>query len=597
MRLLQKLSLKSLVAVFSLALLIPSLVAIWIFYQNASDTTTALSLDYSQQMIDRVSKDIDSYISDKKRQLLPLLTQEKTLIFLACDADTLTYDRFVRYVDLHKVLTQSTMAHWPDISVLSVVSSDGFACSTGSFLPARESARLYYPVLRDQPGHFMPMEVRRVADTPVITFAQAFQFSRTSPYPPPPPSILIVDFNLREFARHIPDGQDNTGFVWLVSQDGQILYHPDSARVGTFIEPDAFAATSAHYTTEKRDGEWIMICKQTHPEYGWTYVSEMTISSASNEVVRLQQLMIFLLLPCLLLAFFSSTIFKYLLTRPLYQLLRVMKNVEQGGLSAEVPQGWKHEYGKLFGGLRSMLTEIQHLMTQNELAKIREKEMELMLKQATLNFMQATINPHFLYNTLELINAHSIVERCPNVGRMTRSLAKFFRYSISSVGKDVSLYEELEHTLTYLEIQKERHQALEIHVDLDPDVCKRVGAVRLMLQPIVENAFRHGYDAHLLSPTFIGITGVSAPQAFEVYIEDNGHGMTPEQMTQYNDSFAKDIESDLLPNTVWFNSAKHIGMWNVHYRLWLMFHNGYDLHIVRSSREGTIIRIRLPWLP
>jgi two-component system sensor histidine kinase YesM len=241
-----------------------------------------------------------------------------------------------------------------------------------------------------------------------------------------------------------------------------------------------------------------------------------------------------------------------------------------------------------------MFWEIKRLLNENHMTRLREKELELKHRDSLLSALQSRINPHFLYNTLEIINAYAIIAQVRPISRMTLHLSNLFRYSVSNPGQVVSLREELNHIMNYMQIQEQRYENLQFEMNVDSEMLDKVYLFRLIVQPLVENAFQHAYEQHGITPSKIKITGVAEANVFSLYIEDEGKGMPPELAQKYNDAFETIKESKMLQSG--FSPFQRIGLWNVHTRLCLAFGDPYGIRIARTSEDGSIFRIILPYM-
>lgn len=181
------------------------------------------------------------------------------------------------------------------------------------------------------------------------------------------------------------------------------------------------------------------------------------------------------------------------------------------------------------------------------------------------------------------------------ISRMTRALAHMFRYNIGHAGSVVPLREEMTHVQYYLDLQSARFRKLRIDMDVNERDLDRVNAVRLTLQPIVENVFIHGYRGK--KPSYLGISSRAEAGYYAIVIRDKGVGMTAQTLRQIRRILqsGKKPEGGTLRNEG-DETTSGIGLLNVHQRLQLTFGDEYGLYLVESvPSEGTIFEIRLPY--
>jgi two-component system sensor histidine kinase YesM len=176
---------------------------------------------------------------------------------------------------------------------------------------------------------------------------------------------------------------------------------------------------------------------------------------------------------------------------------------------------------------------------------------------------------------------------------MATSLADIFRYSIGNPNVAVTLTEEINHISTYFSIQKERYRYLYIDIQLNDVMLHKVRAIRLMIQPMVENVFIHGYEKHKIKPEYIGIKDEIHDDFYMLRVIDKGKGMTSDLMEKYNRHFLGEFIAPTDEDVQ--QSFQTIGLLNVHHRLRLTFGSPYGLYIEQSDTKGTIIAIKLPY--
>jgi len=267
----------------------------------------------------------------------------------------------------------------------------------------------------------------------------------------------------------------------------------------------------------------------------------------------------------------------------------LMKLAEAGDLSVQAPDRREDEIGQLNRSFNRMVAEIRRLIEVVHTSEIKEKELQIRQRDAVMLAMQSQINPHFLYNTLEVINAYALVEGVAPISNMAAALADLFRYSLGNPKEIVPLREEIDHLRSYFDIQKERHRSLEIEIGLKDLDKHRVQAVRLIVQPLVENAFKHGYERHKKKPSYIGVLGEARTEGYAVRVVDCGGGMPGEWMERYNKTF-RSPEWEAREA-----GQERIGLHNVHQRVRLVFGYPFGLSIVRSDESGTIVELLLPY--
>jgi two-component system sensor histidine kinase YesM len=213
----------------------------------------------------------------------------------------------------------------------------------------------------------------------------------------------------------------------------------------------------------------------------------------------------------------------------------------------------------------------------------RLKELDLKLKA-----LQSQINPHFLYNTLESINCLAQIKNENEISEMIRDLARMFRYT-GSGGTDATLEDEVTHVKDYIFLQAFRYEdkfSMEYNI---PDELLKVKAVKLMLQPLVENAIHHGIEK-IPGKGHIRINANLDGRSVIIEVRDNGIGIEMEKLGEIN----KKLDSTLTDLSILDERQSSIGIYNIHLRIKLLCGAVYGIRLGSVSGGGTSVIIRLP---
>ncbi len=276
------------------------------------------------------------------------------------------------------------------------------------------------------------------------------------------------------------------------------------------------------------------------------------------------------------------------ITRPVLELSRVTERVAGGDLSVRANLNTGAELGVLSRSLDEMIDRINTLITQ-----VRTEQENLRI--AELELLQAQINPHFLYNTLDTIIWLAEAGDQSKVVSMVGSLSEFFRASLGQ-GKDiVTIADEMKHVSSYLKIQQVRYQdILTYSIDVPQEIYGSL-IPKITLQPLVENALYHGIK-NKRGGGSITITGKIESGCIYLYIEDNGIGMTEERLEQINRKKnageKTENEADAGGNR---EEAEIFGLYNVNERIRLKFGQRYGIHIDSEYGKGTVVTVLLPY--
>ena len=264
------------------------------------------------------------------------------------------------------------------------------------------------------------------------------------------------------------------------------------------------------------------------------------------------------------------------ITMPITRISRVTNQVAKGNLSVRAAAESGAEARMLSDSLNAMIDKINELLDQVTTEQIR-------LRKAEFELLQAQINPHFLYNTLDTIVWLAEAGDQKRVVSMVGNLSDFFRTSLNQ-GKDIiSIREELAHIRSYLEIQQVRYQDILRYEITVPEDLYEYKIPKITIQPLVENALYHGIKNKRGQGT-ITVTGKSKENGFVLYVRDNGIGMTQERLNEVRAGIQK----------LSYTGKEIYGLYNVNERIRLNFGETYGISIESTYGEGTCVSISLP---
>ena len=270
-------------------------------------------------------------------------------------------------------------------------------------------------------------------------------------------------------------------------------------------------------------------------------------------------------------------------TRRIDRLIQGVREFERGNLAVRVPGESGDEIGELTGDLNRMASRITSLLEERYALGQEMKNLEM-------KALQAQINPHFLYNTLDLVNCLSIRAGAPTIGAAVEALSRFYRLSLSGGAETVSVQQELEHVQTYVRIQNMRFDDGIVLVTEVPGEVRALLLPKIVLQPLVENAILHGIRERETGRGTVTLRGRTvaggpepAPEVLELVIEDDGVGMA-----------ARRVEELLLGERT--DEGHGYGLRNIDRRLKVKYGEAYGLSFRSEPGRGTSVTIRMPAL-
>jgi two-component system sensor histidine kinase YesM len=312
----------------------------------------------------------------------------------------------------------------------------------------------------------------------------------------------------------------------------------------------------------------------------WNYITITDINVLTADAKKRNMGIMWIGLFGFIFALFMSLLFSKRIVVPIKYLHKSMKEIQKNGFRSEIPVIGSDEIAQLSKTFNLMVTQVRELINNVYIAGIKEQE-------ANLNALQAQINPHFLYNTLDTINAMAMVEGKDNISKMIIALGEMFKYTIRQNDQLATIAEEMIHLLHYISIQKNRYGDRILFILDIPDQIKYHHIIRLCLQPLVENAVFHGLE-HLPSGGIVTIQGGLEQDAVRIFIKDNGVGIEPAKLKSIQTKLQfKGFEEEA-------GMRRSIGLFNVNERLQLYFGDSFGLLIDSTKGEGTTVTLKIP---
>lgn len=370
-----------------------------------------------------------------------------------------------------------------------------------------------------------------------------------------------------------------SGYFTLYDKKGNELFHDDGAaeRPAIPLRKEVFSGLNGSYQEETENGIRLVVYDSIE-NTGWVIVGQVPLQELMAPVYQLGEVFFAAILLTLL---FLGVLYYYLsrrLTKPITELKDKMLLAEQGDLDATVAVITNDEISILQRQYNQMLMRIKALMEEN-------KEEQRNMQKAELKALQAQINPHFLYNTLELVIWLAASEENDQVIDVVDKLAVFFKTGLSKGLEWIPVKKEIEHVESYLSIQQKRYSdLLTFEIRVEPEVYQ-YSMLKMVLQPIVENALYHGIKNREEGGK-ITVTGQKQGEFLIFVIEDTGCGMEPEIL--------EDLCRKIRENTQPYSDHENgFGIYNVNRRILLYYGKECGLDVWSERYNGTRVTIRL----
>ncbi len=388
--------------------------------------------------------------------------------------------------------------------------------------------------------------------------------------------VLLMDVDYAAFSSVMRGTSlGSSGYTYVIDESGQLVYHPRLALIHQGLAQEDLSQVSSQILGATRDsfqGRDRVLIITTVGQARWrvvgvAYIDE--ILALQNAFIRIISIVI---MSAALLSLASATLMAFFVTRPIRHLENKMKKVEAGDLNVTITEKGFREIRSVSSAFNHMLHRIRALMAQ----VVEEQEKKRLHE---LNALQAQINPHFLYNTLDSIVWMEERGRSQEAITMVLSLAKLFRISISKGRRFISVREELEHVRNYLVIQKMRFKDKFTYQLTAQETLLNERTVKLIVQPLVENCINHAIDEAQGKELHISIDVREDGPDLLFTVADDGIG----------------IQEDLLPTLLsTYAGETGIGLKNVHERIQLTYGRAYGLTIQSVEDQGTTITLRIP---
>lgn len=380
-------------------------------------------------------------------------------------------------------------------------------------------------------------------------------------------NILYMDVDYQKLFTPYAETLISECGLYITDQDGKLVF-----------EESRFSGKNQNYDLtyseflEQRDRgstDYIILCEQSNTT-GWTVWLYQPVGLAGEAMRPIGVMAGVTILICIFAAVLAYFITSGMVSSRIERLTHFMQEVQEGSMDMQMESDDRDEIGMLYRGFGSMMKRIRTLINEVYLSKITQKEAEL-------KTLQAQINPHFLYNTLSLINWKALAAGEEDISRMTLALSTFYRTALNRGRNVLQVETELSNTRAYLEIQSMLHDGdfdYEIEAQTEILQCE---SLNLILQPLVENAIHHGIEEKTDGRGKITVRGWKEDNCVWFMVEDNGVGMEQE-----------------VADKILTMESKGYGVRNVDERIRLCYGEKYAMKVESVVGKGTKMTIHFP---
>ena len=391
-----------------------------------------------------------------------------------------------------------------------------------------------------------------------------------------PLGYIVVNVRADHFREACRTADGLNGVLYVVDGGGTTLFDSSGADNGKPFNGAAYGITDPGNAASN---DRYVVNSETSDRTGYRFINVVSRDVIRREAGSIRRSLYGILVACVALALVISFVSARLFSGRINKLVQKMRHTDLGEFSVTTDVKSHDEIGYLEQSYNSMLTRLdKHIQT----AYVYQLES----KNAELKALQAQINPHFLFNTLESIRFNALEHQDADTAKMIHLLGNLFRWNIQSPGLFAELRQEIDYAGTFIELQKLRYaDAFDFTTDV-PQKLLALGVPRFILQPLVENAIKHGQRG-VSSGGIISITARQEEEGILVItVEDNGHGMDAETVRRVTERLDQpEAEGD---------DHYSIGLSNVHQRIRLLFGEPYGLEIESEPEVRTRVSIRMP---
>ena len=566
---------------FSVLMVLAMLVFMVIAMRYTSGTIYENSINYMSQIIQQVNYDIDTYIE--------YMENISSIIAKSSDVPRYLFDQNQTEAEMEaekeRILTQfqTIMESRDDIYNVAAVAKNGrYIINRGEDELTEyvdiESLDWYQAAMESKSGIAVSSShVQNAIQSSykwVITLSRALVNNQTGERE----GLFFVDLNYSAISDLCNNNSiEEKGYIFVLDAEGNIVYHPKQQLMYGGLKTeniDAIMECREDSLIIDEGGDSKLYTMSKSKKTGWTVVGAAYTSELlkNNEQAQMWYLLVASIL--LLAVIGISSIISREITKPIRSLRDSMRKVQNGQFDTHVEVITENEIGSLGRSFNLMTSEIQALMEQNVYEQKQKRKSEL-------KALQAQINPHFLYNTLDSIIWMSEAGENDEVVEMTSALARLLRQSISNDQEEVELEKEIEYVKNYLTIQKMRYKdKLEFFIYVDPRVA-HVPIIKLVLQPLVENAIYHGIK-YKETKGNLKIYARPVDGRVEIVVADDGIGMDEDVMEHIFDEHRKE------------QKRNGVGVPNVQKRLKLQYGSEYGIRYESVKGAGTKAVITIP---
>ncbi|WP_407868974.1 sensor histidine kinase [Paenibacillus sp. P36] len=417
---------------------------------------------------------------------------------------------------------------------------------------------------------------------PQYSIRTAKQLYELDNFAVPYAGLITADVNIADFGKMMDSLKPSEhSEVYILNAAGEVMIGPRMDEVNQpFSVPELFSPSKSVQEPEFQSqitsfqGEQTLVASKLIPQLDWKLVTVSPLRDLNGKLLTFRNVMIVVILFSMVMAFILALFLSNNITNPIRKFIRAINTTDSELFNVSIEYKRNDEFLFLFQRFNKMIRQMKELVDQLYVTEVKKKKAEL-------EALQAQINPHFLYNTLDSINWMALKKKVPEISLMVTSLSDFFRLSLNKGRSMIQLQDEVNQVQAYLTIQQIRlSNKLTFEIDAPSHLLQLI-TVKLILQPLIENAIIHGFDAskgrgHLI------IRVALEDDILTLRVSDNGSG---------NQADVHKIQ-DLLASSG--DETASFGIRNVNTRIQQWFGQPYGLQYEANEEQGLTAIIRMP---
>lgn len=540
------------ILVYVFTSLLPISILCCLFYGQMVGILMDREMDSIQAVLGQATESLDTEIQLHGR-MSEYVAFNQTVSVIINNKDQNSYEAYERITKEFDPMMDSLGYFYSDVLQTTIYAGDGIIPHGTYLRPVMEIENEPWVQVSDA-------EIHWYADNE----SKRLYFVRSMPLLEREKGILYIELDYEQIFRHLDMDLTYEYDLYVYDNSNQIVYSRNPQGEESVLSYEDFLEEK-----QKENSSYVILEKEL-TQNGWHVGYCMKESKIISPLQPVLLLAIFIWIACITISLGALLFFSTNISGRIRKLHGAMAEVERGNLEAVMVDEQQDEIGDLTRGFNNMVAELRRLIEEVYKGKIRQKKYEM-------TALRAQINPHFLYNSLSLINWKALEIGADDISKATLALSRYYRTSLNKGKNVMSIREEIDNVRAYLEIQEMFHDySFKVEIDVAEEMLQ-LQTLNLILQPLAENAIVHGIDRKREGSGILTITGKLEDSCVLLKVADNGVGMSQEKAEQILSS-----------------KSSGYGLRNVDSRIKLQYGEEYGLSVSSTEGVGTEIMVRFP---